>query len=274
MSKVLLMGVVAVVVSAAHGTEGLEGDYNGDGVVDAADYVVWRKTDGSAEGYNTWRTNFGATGPSSPRPASPDTPSLSAIYDGATPSGNHAFTLYANQPTGGNPIAVEIGIITEGLLVQVPVAASSPFEVDDDITANSANGFLGYQKQEDTWYYRSQWTDANPGFNFFTSGVTEGYMPGPHPDALFISVGGGPFSQTQVPLLQIIVDPSTSVSLNPFEAQSGEVSIGGWFGLVASEEATYATFGDLVIPEPASLAVIALALLLAAAPRRLRSPAT
>jgi hypothetical protein len=38
----------------------LDGDYNGDGKVDAADYVVWRKTDGSLAGYNTWRTNFGA----------------------------------------------------------------------------------------------------------------------------------------------------------------------------------------------------------------------
>jgi hypothetical protein len=38
------------------------GDYNGDGVVDAADYVVWRKTDGTPAGYTTWKTNFGATG--------------------------------------------------------------------------------------------------------------------------------------------------------------------------------------------------------------------
>ena len=37
------------------------GDYNGDGSVDAADYVVWRRTDGSPAGYNTWRANFGAT---------------------------------------------------------------------------------------------------------------------------------------------------------------------------------------------------------------------
>jgi hypothetical protein len=38
----------------------LQGDYNGDGRVDAADYVVWRKTDdGTAGGYSTWRANFG-----------------------------------------------------------------------------------------------------------------------------------------------------------------------------------------------------------------------
>jgi hypothetical protein len=39
----------------------LNGDYNHNNVVDAADYVVWRKTDGTQQGYNTWRTNFGRT---------------------------------------------------------------------------------------------------------------------------------------------------------------------------------------------------------------------
>jgi hypothetical protein len=40
---------------------GLDGDFNDDGRVNAADYVVWRKTDGSPAGYNEWRMNFGAT---------------------------------------------------------------------------------------------------------------------------------------------------------------------------------------------------------------------
>ncbi|HEY3392047.1 MAG TPA: hypothetical protein VGK58_05030 [Lacipirellulaceae bacterium] len=39
----------------------LPGDYNGNGIVDAADYVIWRKTDGSQAGYDEWRTNFGRT---------------------------------------------------------------------------------------------------------------------------------------------------------------------------------------------------------------------
>jgi hypothetical protein len=37
------------------------GDFNGNGTVDAADYVVWRKTDPTPERYNLWRTNFGRT---------------------------------------------------------------------------------------------------------------------------------------------------------------------------------------------------------------------
>jgi hypothetical protein len=35
------------------------GDFNQDGTVDAADYVVWRKTDGTQTGYDAWRANFG-----------------------------------------------------------------------------------------------------------------------------------------------------------------------------------------------------------------------
>jgi hypothetical protein len=39
------------------------GDYNRDGTVDAADYVVWRKTGiNGPTGYDTWRTNFGESG--------------------------------------------------------------------------------------------------------------------------------------------------------------------------------------------------------------------
>jgi hypothetical protein len=41
----------------------LAGDHNGDGKVDAADYVVWRKNPagfGGAQGYTDWVNNFGA----------------------------------------------------------------------------------------------------------------------------------------------------------------------------------------------------------------------
>jgi len=41
---------------------GPPGDFNHDGIVDAADYVLWRKNNIDGEsGYNTWRANFGAT---------------------------------------------------------------------------------------------------------------------------------------------------------------------------------------------------------------------
>jgi autotransporter-associated beta strand protein len=38
---------------------GAAGDFNGDGTVNAADYVVWRKRLGTQDEYNAWRTHFG-----------------------------------------------------------------------------------------------------------------------------------------------------------------------------------------------------------------------
>jgi hypothetical protein len=53
-TDIVLMGLSSVDI-------GLPGDFNNDGKVDAADYVVWRKTDGTQPGYAEWRTNFGRT---------------------------------------------------------------------------------------------------------------------------------------------------------------------------------------------------------------------
>jgi hypothetical protein len=38
------------------------GDFNGDDVVDAADYVSWKKTNNTQTKYNEWRMNFGNSG--------------------------------------------------------------------------------------------------------------------------------------------------------------------------------------------------------------------
>jgi len=66
----------------------LAGDYNGDGKVDAADYVTWRKNPaafgGDPAGYNTWRANFGAgtsgTGAGPAVAAVPEPLSLFALW--------------------------------------------------------------------------------------------------------------------------------------------------------------------------------------------------
>ncbi|MEM6328623.1 MAG: DUF4465 domain-containing protein [Planctomycetota bacterium] len=39
------------------------GDFNGDGLVDGADYALWRNTAGPAEELDLWRANFGAPSP-------------------------------------------------------------------------------------------------------------------------------------------------------------------------------------------------------------------
>jgi hypothetical protein len=55
---------VGVSILAGEEGEGLDGDFNGDGKVDAADYVLWRKDPtsfgGDPAGYNMWRAHFGA----------------------------------------------------------------------------------------------------------------------------------------------------------------------------------------------------------------------
>jgi hypothetical protein len=48
-----------------NGTPVLAGDYNKNGTVDAADYVVWRKFIGPSQGYDAWRAHFGETSASS-----------------------------------------------------------------------------------------------------------------------------------------------------------------------------------------------------------------
>lgn len=37
------------------------GDFNGNNVIDAADYVAWRKTNGTQAAYDIWRAHFGQT---------------------------------------------------------------------------------------------------------------------------------------------------------------------------------------------------------------------
>jgi hypothetical protein len=50
----------------------LAGDFNRDGAVDLADYVVWRDNNLSQQLYNTWRANFGQTAPAASAMTSSD----------------------------------------------------------------------------------------------------------------------------------------------------------------------------------------------------------
>jgi hypothetical protein len=55
------LGSSVIALDAIAFQTALPGDYNHDGTVDTADYVVWRKSDGLKSGYDLWRANFGQT---------------------------------------------------------------------------------------------------------------------------------------------------------------------------------------------------------------------
>jgi hypothetical protein len=76
---------------------GLAGDYNGNGVVDGADYLVWRKglsTTYTQADYDVWRSHFGQTAGSGA--ALPSAESLSA----AVPETSTAVLLLAAAIVG------------------------------------------------------------------------------------------------------------------------------------------------------------------------------
>lgn len=74
----------------------LAGDYNMDGSVNAADYVVWRDQDSTGGAYTTWYNNFGASGAGN----SPNTYTGSTIVDGGTLRVERSHTLVATNVAG------------------------------------------------------------------------------------------------------------------------------------------------------------------------------
>jgi hypothetical protein len=58
-------------------------DFNRDGTVDAADYVVWRKNGGTQAQFNLWRANFGTSAGSSSA-ANADSPTGTTIPEPAS----------------------------------------------------------------------------------------------------------------------------------------------------------------------------------------------
>jgi hypothetical protein len=81
----------------------IPGDFNNDGTVGAADYVVWRKGLGTAythADYNAWRTNFGRFGAST---------SATAVGGSASTMANGLGIIDAAVPETTTPALIAIG---------------------------------------------------------------------------------------------------------------------------------------------------------------------
>jgi hypothetical protein len=102
-------------VIASQQSTALQGDHNGDGINNAADYPAWRKLNpGNETAYNTWRQNFGMTGSSEPPPG-PKTVlnyDLNGITAAATPS---TPATQAAPGASGLPLSIGPGLAAAGL---------------------------------------------------------------------------------------------------------------------------------------------------------------
>jgi hypothetical protein len=73
------------------------GDFDSYGVVDAADYIVWRKSKGTPTDYNTWRANMGVAYGSGSGDSSGTTDALAVPEPGAVVLGLMAIVVMAVQ---------------------------------------------------------------------------------------------------------------------------------------------------------------------------------
>jgi hypothetical protein len=94
---------------------GLSGDYNADGIVDTADYIVWRKGGSkyTSTDYTSWRNNFGAFTSPANGDFNHDGAVNSADYvvwrksspSGYTPADYNAWRAHFGQSAGGASVA-------------------------------------------------------------------------------------------------------------------------------------------------------------------------
>ncbi len=122
-------------VTSTDGQEALPGDYNNDGGVDAADFVVWRKglgTNYTQTDYGAWQSHFGSSKVPATLPAD-------YTFTGGD-SGTHAFSATLNTPGSQLLSATDIatGSITGSQIITVqPLPPAS----DTAQAAQPASGF-------------------------------------------------------------------------------------------------------------------------------------
>jgi Calx-beta domain/FG-GAP-like repeat/FG-GAP repeat len=129
-----------------------DGDFNSDGKVDAADYVVWRKNGGRVGEYDAWRATFGeSTAPGTdPRPVALVTGDFNG--DGrldvatANANANSVSVLFNDQLSPVLPpgVSVSDATVTEGnsgtVNATFTLTLSKPTNADVTVRYDTANG--------------------------------------------------------------------------------------------------------------------------------------
>ena len=138
------------------------GDFNGDGVVDAADYVIWRKYDGSdAAGYETWRANFGTPAGSGTVVATvPEPPTaLLVIMAVAILAIRGHNSVSGRCRTGKSHVSRILILSLVALASNVPTAHALTFHLTYDNSTNSAPAAFFSAVNDAIQFYQTTYTD-------------------------------------------------------------------------------------------------------------------
>jgi hypothetical protein len=155
-------------------------DLNGDGYVDSTDYVLWRKSNGSAAQYDRWRSHFGMT------PPPPDT---SAFYARA---GWNSFNLTDQMVNNGGGLYThtETGL-TAGTFYEFK-AANNNYSIEAPPGGNvkapaDANGEVSLR-----FYQNNTWSDGWMPNNQYRIGYKDPGLFGWELMGEFNNFAGGP----------------------------------------------------------------------------------
>lgn len=253
--------MTAVLMWCAATVCAVSGDYNDDGFVDAADYVVWRNALGRSDvtlpnddtpssvdpgDYDVWRGNFGSSGAAAP--SGPTDPQIAVNYLGPNGAGNHEFILAITKPAGASAVAVELTYSAINTVVQLTVGTG--FSINDDVGAESADGFGDYRRDNDTWFYRRAFPYENPVRDPITGGIDLGYVDGG--TYLLVGAGSDPTDAVLVPLLHLVVDGGGD------GGGSGGIipPVGSYSAIIAVDSGLFLSAGELVVPEPTAAALL------------------
>jgi predicted secreted protein len=111
-----------------------EGDFDNNGIVDTADYVWWRKNDGTVPAYNTWRTHFGQSAGAGSGLETANVPEpISGVMEVI------AAILFAGRRKNRRSVSPKLTFKPKRVRVNAPTRSSSRLYKSQSATAPSAD---------------------------------------------------------------------------------------------------------------------------------------